>query len=100
MATTTSDRLLIDQIRSGDSDAWQQLIDRYEGRLMAFVSCRLNDRTDSEDIVQESFIGLLTSLPHFDPSRDLTTYLFSIAAHKLTDLLRRQGRRPWETTTD
>lgn len=100
MAGETSDKLLIDKIREGDPDAWQQLIDRYEGRLRAFVSLRLNDRADCEDVVQETFIGFLTSLPHFDPNRELSTYLFSIAAHKLTDHLRKQGRRPWEATTD
>src|SRR6185312_6017948 len=33
-------------------------------------------------------------LPHYDDKRDLEAYLFSIAAHKLTDHLRKQGRRP------
>ncbi len=100
MASVTSDKLLIDKIRDGDAESWQQLIDRYEGRLRAFVLSRLNDRDDTEDVVQETFIGFLTSLPNFDPNRELSTYLFSIAAHKLTDHLRRQGRRPWEATTD
>lgn len=99
MSQPDSDRLLIDQVQAGDPDAWQQLIERYEGRLRAFVAPRLNERSDAEDVVQETFLGFLTSLPHYDPSRDLTTYLFSIAAHKLTDFLRRQGRRPWDSKT-
>ena len=45
-------------------------------------------------MVQETFIGFLTSLPHYDEKRDMEAYLFSIAAHKLTDHLRKQGRRP------
>jgi RNA polymerase sigma-70 factor (ECF subfamily) len=45
-------------------------------------------------VVQETFIGLLTSLPNYDRRRPLEAYLFSIAAHKLTDQLRREGRRP------
>jgi RNA polymerase sigma-70 factor (ECF subfamily) len=48
----------------------------------------------AEDLVQETFIGFLTSLPNFDRRRPLESYLFSIAAHKLTDYLRREGRRP------
>ena len=44
--------------------------------------------------MQETFIGFLTSLPHYDEKRDIEAYLFSIASHKLTDHLRRQGRRP------
>jgi RNA polymerase sigma-70 factor (ECF subfamily) len=54
----------------------------------------LRQRAASEDVVQETFIGFLTSLPNYDSRRPLESYLFSIAAHKLTDHLRREGRRP------
>ncbi len=94
MATSDAEKLLIRQVRAGDTQAWHQLIERYEGRLLAFVDSRLHDRAASEDTVQETFVGFLTSLPHYDPERDLEAYLFSIAAHKLTDHLRKQGRRP------
>ena len=89
-----SDGLLILQIRQGEADAWNELIARFEGRLLAYVDSRLRNRTASEDVVQETFIGFLTSLPNYDSRRPLESYLFSIAAHKLTDLLRREGRRP------
>ena len=61
---------------------------------MSFVQSRLRQRAASEDVVQETFIGFLTSLPNYDTRRPLESYLFSIAAHKLTDYLRREGRRP------
>jgi RNA polymerase sigma-70 factor (ECF subfamily) len=89
-----SDTLLVGRIRDGQPDAWSELIDRFEGRLLAFVESRLRNRSASEDVVQESFIGFLTSLPNYDTSRPLEGYLFSIAAHKLTDHMRREGRRP------
>lgn len=94
MPTTDAEKLLIQHVRDGDGRAWQQLIERYEGRLLAFVDSRLHDRAASEDTVQETFIGFLTSLPNYDEDRDLEAYLFSIASHKLTDHLRKQGRRP------
>lgn len=94
MPTTDAEALLVKQVRSGDARAWRQLIERYEGRLIAFVDSRLHDRSASEDVVQETFVGFLTSLPHYDERRDMEAYLFSIAAHKLTDHLRKQGRRP------
>jgi len=89
-----SDKLLIGRIRDGDADAWNDLIAQYEGRLLAYVQSRLRDRAAAEDVVQETFIGFLTSLPNYDQRRPLEGYLFSIAAHKLTDFLRRRGRRP------
>jgi RNA polymerase sigma-70 factor, ECF subfamily len=88
------DTLLVKQIRAGKPDAWNTLIANYEGRLLSFVESRLRRRAASEDVVQETFIGFLTSLPNYDMRRPLESYLFSIAAHKLTDYLRREGRRP------
>ena len=81
------DQALVKRIRSSDSDAWSDLIKRYEGRLLAFVNSRLSNRSASEDIVQEAFIGFLNSLPNFDGRRSLESYLFSICAYKMTCLL-------------
>jgi RNA polymerase sigma-70 factor (ECF subfamily) len=93
-AAAEPDDALIRRIRAGEADAWTGLIERFEGRLLAFVGCRLPDRSAAEDVVQETFIGLLTSLPNYDRRRSLEAYLFTIAAHKLIDQLRREGRRP------
>lgn len=98
--SSESDRLLIQQIRQGDTRAWEGLISRYEGRLLAFVERRLHDRATSEDVVQETFIGFLNSIPNYDESRELQTYLFTIASHKLTDHLRRIGRHPLRSLND
>lgn len=95
-----SDRLLVRQIRDGDESAWQQLIERYEGRLLAFVQRRLRDPATAEDVVQEAFIGLANSLPNYDENRDLQTYLFTIASYKVTDQLRRSGRHPLQNLPD
>jgi len=89
-----TDILLTQRIRAGESDGWEELIARFEGRLLAFIESRVRSRAVAEDVVQETFIGFLTSLPNYDDKRPLETYLFSIAAHKLTDHLRREGRRP------
>lgn len=93
-SVSETDRLLIERIRSGDSAAWSDLIERYEGRLLAFVESRIGRRAIGEDIVQEAFVGFLTSLPNYDGRRSLESYLFSICAYKLTDHMRREGRRP------
>ncbi len=89
-----NDSLLVSQIRDGDQRAWSELIGRYEGRLLAFANSRIGNRAASEDIVQEAFVGFLTSLPNYDGTRSLEGYLFSICAYKITDHLRREGRRP------
>ncbi|MDB5391992.1 MAG: sigD 3 [Planctomycetaceae bacterium] len=90
----TGDRLLLDLVRQGDESAWADLIGRFEGRLLAFIESRIHNRATAEDLVQDTFHGFLISLPNYDPKTPLESFLFAIAAHKLTDHLRRCGRRP------
>ena len=92
-----SDRLLVEQIRRGDTTAWQEMIDRYEGRIRAFVHKKIADPASTDDIVQETFLGFARSLPNYDDRLSLENWLFTIANNKVTDLLRKQGRRPWST---
>lgn len=93
-AMNNDDSSLLTAVRQGDSSAWETLIRRYEGRLLAFIEIRLNDRTAAQDVLQETFLGFLNSLPNYDEKTPLESFLFAIASHKLTDTLRRNGRRP------
>lgn len=93
-ATENPDAELVRRIRAGEPDAWEDLTKLYQGRLLAFAESRLRRRQSSEDVVQETFIGFLNSLPNYDGNRKLESYLFTICHHKLTDHLRRSGRRP------
>jgi len=85
-----ADRFLVEQIQQGSEGAWRQLIDRYSGRLLAFARTRAPSLTDAEDLTQETFVGFLQSLHHFDATRSLETYLFTILRYKLYDHLRQR----------
>jgi RNA polymerase sigma-70 factor, ECF subfamily len=101
--TGESDRLLVQQIRGGGSKAgasWEELVSRYEGRLRAYVRRRLRDSSTTDDVVQETFIGFLNSLANYDDKRELQTWLFTIASYKVTDHLRKTGRRPFHTGSE
>src|SRR3954466_1032814 len=98
--TTESDRLLVQKIRANDPTAWDELFKRYHGRLSAYVRRRLKDHAAVDDVVQNTFVGFLNSLPNYDDRRDLQTWLFTIAAHKVTDQLRKTGRRPYATGSE
>lgn len=81
---------LVAAVRSGDERAWQDIITRYTGRLISFARRMLADRSEAEDLVQETFIGLLRSMPTYDAQRSLETYLFAILRNKLHDHFRKQ----------
>jgi RNA polymerase sigma-70 factor (ECF subfamily) len=86
-----AESFLIDAVRTGDPRAWREVIDRYEGRLISFARRMLAQPSDAEDLVQETFMGLLRSLPNYDRDRSLETYLFAILRNKLHDQFRRAG---------
>ena len=94
-----TDADLIHRIRAQDPDAWEELIALYERRLQAFVEQRIGDRVTAEDVVQETFLGFLRALPNYDPHTPVEAFLFAIASHKLKDVLRQRGRRPWLSLT-
>lgn len=94
MTNLMDDTALLAAVRRQDPAAWQTLIDRFQGRLLSFAQQRLQDRAAAEDVVQETFLGFLISLVNYDSRTPLEAFLFSIAAHKLTDALRRRGVRP------
>ena len=90
MEAEPADQFLVERIRAGDQGAWRQLIARYDGRLLAFARARAPSSADAEDLVQEAFVGFVTSLTNYDANQSLETYLFTILRHKLYDLLRRK----------
>lgn len=86
-----AERYLIDQIRAGDSDAWAQLLDRFQGRLLAFARSRSIPSADADDLVQETFLKFLNGLPNYREEASLETYLFMILRRRIVDMLR--GKR-------
>jgi RNA polymerase sigma-70 factor (ECF subfamily) len=92
MAAGEADAFLIEAVQRGDQDAWRDVISRYQGRMLSFARRMLAERSEAEDVVQETFLGLLRSLPTYDASRSLETYLFAILRNKLHDYLRRRQK--------
>lgn len=90
--TDDADKFLVVAIRKGDQRAWHQLIERYQGRLLAFARSRLRNPGEAEDALQETLLGFVSSLPHFDESRSLETYLYAILRYKIGELLSRKQR--------
>lgn len=92
MKMSEADEFLVEGVQRGEASAWREIIDRYQGRLLSFARRMLAQPSDAEDIVQETFLGLMRSLPNYDKSRSLETYLFAILRHKLHDQFRRAPR--------
>ncbi len=89
-----TDEQLFDQYRRGEDSALRTLIERYEDDLSRFLYRLIGDRTAAEDVFQEAFLQVHQSADTFDSTRRFRPWLFTIAANKGRDYLRRKGRKP------
>ena len=87
---TDSDLLV--RYMAGDEDAFNELVNRYKNPLYAFLKRFLNRQELVEDVFQETFLQLYSSKEKFDTSRPLRPWLFTIAANKAKDALRKMQR--------
>ena len=87
-----TDTDLLVRYMAGDEDAFQELVNRFKNPLYAFLKRFLNRQELVEDVFQETFLQLYTSKEKFDTSRPLRPWLFTIAANKAKDALRKMQR--------
>ena len=86
------DSELIRRYREGREDAFTEIVNRYKDPLYGFLRRFLNRQDLVEDVFQDTFLQLYTSYDSFDTSRPLRPWLFTIAANKAKDALRRMQR--------
>jgi RNA polymerase sigma-70 factor (ECF subfamily) len=87
-----SDAELLARYAAGDEAAFHEVVTRYKNSLYAFLRQFLNRRDLVEDVFQETFLQLFTSRDSFDINRPLRPWLFTIAANKAKDALRKWQR--------
>jgi len=92
LADRTDEQLFADY-RRGEVDAFRTLIDRHHDDLLRFLMRLVGGRQAAEDVFQETFLQIHTSGDSFDIERRFRPWLFTIAANKGRDYLRRKGRR-------
>jgi len=87
-----NDMELLKRYAAGEEEAFQELVGEYKDSVYAFLRRFLNQSDLADDVFQETFLQLYVSRDTFDLSRPLRPWLFTIAANKAKDALRRKQR--------
>ncbi|MBL7106506.1 MAG: sigma-70 family RNA polymerase sigma factor [Phycisphaerae bacterium] len=87
-----TDADLLRRYAAGEETAFRELVARYKNGLYAFLRRFLNNQEMVEDVFQETFLQIFNSIDTFDTSRPLRPWLFTIAANKAKDALRKRQR--------
>ena len=78
----------------GESQAFDELVERYQKRLLNFVYRTIGDRERAEDLVQEVFIRVHRHLHRFDQTKKFSTWIYTIASNLAKNELRNRSRNP------
>src|SRR5574340_722943 len=88
------DSELVAAFLGGEERAFQELVERYQTRLLNFIYRTIGDRERGEDLVQEVFIRVYRHMHRFDPSKKFSTWVYTIASNLAKNELRNRARNP------
>ncbi|ARN57585.1 RNA polymerase sigma factor [Sedimentisphaera salicampi] len=91
-ANKREEKELLRRFCSGDEAAFRDIVQEYKDPLFNFLRRFVGNQDLIEDVFQDTFMQLYQSRESFDLDRPLKPWLFTIAANKAKDLLRKRKR--------
>lgn len=95
-----ADGLLIAAVLAGESEAFAQLVRRYQPALLRAAVSRLGRRQWAEEAVQETFLCAHKWLPSYDSRYSFRTWLWTILLNQCSRLAKREQRQPAAAPAD
>lgn len=81
------------QVREGDAAAFEELVRRYQQRLLAVFDQLVPTREQAEDLAQEVFMRVFRARERYEPGAKFSTWLFTIANNVASNAIRTLTRR-------
>ena len=92
MEEGASDEELMRRYAAGEAAAFDELYGRHERRIWRYLSRNLRDEAVAEELMQDVWFRVARHAPDYRPTAKFTTWLFTLAHHRLVDAIR--ARRP------
>jgi RNA polymerase sigma-70 factor (ECF subfamily) len=86
---TTDSHLIIESLAGKDA-SFAELVSRHLSGVYKFAYRYVRDAADAEDVAQETFVRAWKNLKKFDTSKNLRTWLFTIAKNAALDMLKKK----------
>jgi RNA polymerase sigma-70 factor, ECF subfamily len=88
---------LLARLRTGDGDAYEELVRAYSGRLLGVARRIVGNDEEARDVIQDAFLNAFRSLPRFHGDARLSTWLHRIVVNSALMKLRTRKRKPEES---
>src|SRR5215218_2528997 len=87
-----ADRELLERLKAGDEDAFMTLVDKYGPLMLRIALGHVRSRAVAEEVVQESWLGVLQGLDRFEGRSSLKTWILRIVANRARTRGEREAR--------
>ncbi len=87
-----SDHMLLEATRSGDEEAFAELVARYRNQLTSYIYRMTNDYDGAVDLAQETFVRVYRAADRYQTTHAFSTYIYRIATNLAISELRRRKR--------
>lgn len=94
MLSIHDDSELISKSKLGDTDAFGQLVDRYQQKVYNIAFRMTNSHEDALDLAQESFLRIYRAIASYKGESAFSTWVFRIASNVCLDEMRKKKRQP------
>ena len=84
---------LVERARTGDTRAFDELVEKYTPRLYGLVYHMTSNREDTNDILQDVFAKSYRALRRFRGKSSFYTWIYSIATNMTLNFLKKRNRR-------
>jgi RNA polymerase sigma-70 factor, ECF subfamily len=91
-ALSPDERRLVDALRARDEDAFAELIDRYQASLVRVAMIYVGSRAVADDVVQETWVGVLRGIDGFQGRSSLRTWIYRILTNTAKTRAQRERR--------
>ncbi len=85
---------LLRRYASGDDDAFTEFVVRHHESVVAWVTRRIGSRPEVDDIVQETFMSVMSSASNFEGSSTARAWVYGIARNRIARQFRRRTAEP------
>jgi RNA polymerase sigma-70 factor (ECF subfamily) len=86
------ERALLERLRSGDESAFESLVAQHDGSLHRVARTFVRTDAAADDVVQETWLGVLRGLQGFEGRSSLRTWIFRILVNTARTRARREAR--------
>lgn len=94
-----SDNELILIIREKDPERYGEMVERYQGKLFAYLYRLVGSREEAEDLLQDVFIKAYKNINSYDTQRKFSSWIYRIAHNEAVNHIKRKSLKrfiPWE----